>query len=122
MTLSSLTKQTLDNVHLTLVVDGVFFQINQTGIARVWQTLLTQWSATAFAENLVVIDRGNTAPKIEGLTYFSMALYDYRDAALESEKLQAVCDQFEADLFISTYYTTPLRTPTISMIYDMVPE
>jgi len=122
MTLSSLTKQTSDNVHLTVIVDGVFFQINQTGIARVWQTLLTQWSHTPFAHNLVVIDRGNTAPKIEGLTYFSMALYDYRDAALESEKLQAVCDKFEADLFISTYYTTPLRTPTISMIYDMVPE
>lgn len=105
-----------------IVVDAVFFQINQTGIARVWQTLLTQWSQSSFAKNFVVIDRGNTAPKIDGITYVSLDLYDYRDTALDSERLQVVCDRLQADLFISTYYTTPLRTPSILPIYDMVPE
>lgn len=106
----------------TLVIDGVFFQIGYTGIARVWQSLLNEWKKSNFSENIVVIDRGNTAPKIEGIRYYSMPLYNYDEKALDSEKLQAVCDQFNADLFISTYYTLPLSTPSILMVHDMIPE
>jgi len=105
-----------------IIVDSVFFQINQTGIARVWKKLLEEWQKSNFSEHIIVIDRGNTAPKIEGIRYYSMPLYDYREKALESERLQAVCDQLQADLFISTYYTTPLSTPSILMVHDMIPE
>lgn len=115
-------KEGLGRPQFIIIIDAIFFQINQTGIARVWHTLLTQWSQSSFAKNLVVIDRGNTAPKFDGITYFSMPLYDYRDAALDSERLQEVCDRLQADLFISTYYTTPLKMPSIAIIYDMVPE
>ena len=105
----------------TLVIDGVFFQIGYTGIARVWQSLLNEWKKSHFSEHIIVIDRGNTAPKIDGIFYYSMPLYNYNQKALESEKLQAVCDQFDADLFISTYYTLPLSTPSILMVHDMIP-
>lgn len=105
-----------------VVIDGVFFQINQTGIARVWKKLFEEWQKSNFSKHIIVIDRGNTAPKINGIFYYSMPLYDYREKALESERLQAVCDQFKADLFISTYYTTPLSTPSILMVHDMIPE
>ena len=105
-----------------IVIDGIFFQINQTGIARVWKKLLEEWQKSNFSENIIVINRGNTAPKIDGICYYSMSLYDYREKALESERLQTVCDQFNADLFISTYYTTPLSTPSILMLHDIIPE
>ena len=105
-----------------IVIDGIFFQINQTGIARVLKKLLEEWQKSNFSEHIIVIDRGNTAPKIDGICYYSMPLYDYREKALESERLQTVCDQFNADLFISTYYTTPLSTPSILMLHDMIPE
>jgi glycosyltransferase involved in cell wall biosynthesis len=105
-----------------LVIDGVFFQIGYTGIARVWQSLLMEWQKCHFSENIVVIDRGNTAPKIEGIFYYSMPLYNYDEKAVDSEKLQAICAQFNADLFISTYYTLPLSTPSILMVHDMIPE
>jgi len=36
--------------------------------------------------------------------------------------LQEVCDQEAADLFVSTYYTTPLSTPSVFIAYDMIPE
>jgi glycosyltransferase involved in cell wall biosynthesis len=36
--------------------------------------------------------------------------------------LQQICDEEKADLFISTYYTTPLSTPSVFMAYDMIPE
>ena len=106
----------------TLVIDGVFFQIGHTGIARVWQSLFIEWQKCHFSENIVVIDRGNTAPKIEGIFYYSMPLYNYEEKAIDSEKIQAVCDQVNADLFISTYYTLPLSTPSILMVHDMIPE
>jgi len=105
-----------------VIIDGVFFQINQTGIARVWKKLLEEWQKSNSSEHIIIINRGNTAPKIEGIHYYSMPLYNYEEKALDSEKLQAICDQFNADLFISTYYTLPLSTPSILMVHDMIPE
>ncbi|ACK66928.1 glycosyl transferase group 1 [Rippkaea orientalis PCC 8801] len=106
----------------TVVIDGVFFQFNQTGIARVWRSLLEEWANTEFGDNLLVLDRSNTAPKVSGITYKQIQPYDYRYSALDCTILQGVCDQMGADIFISSYYTTPLSTPTVFMAYDMVPE
>ena len=39
-----------------IVIDGVFFQIGRSGIARVWQSLLGLWSGTPFGDRLVVMD------------------------------------------------------------------
>ncbi len=106
----------------TIVIDGVFFQLNQTGIARLWRALLEEWSQSGFAAHLVVLDRGYTTPKIEGIEYRSWELYDYRFTELDCQRLQEICDQVRADVFISSYYTTPLTTPSVFMAYDMVPE
>ncbi len=107
---------------LKIIIDGVFFQINPTGIARVWRSILTTWQDTGFAQSLIVIDRGQTAPRIAGITYYEMPLYDYREIGQDCKHLQEICDRHGADLFISTYFTTPLRTPSILMVHDMIPE
>ena len=107
------------------IVDGVFFQIakfNQSGIGQVWQSLLKQWAINDFAKHIIVLDRGGTAPRIDGIFYCSIPPYDYQQAALDAQMLQQVCDDQQADLFISTYYTTPLSTPSVFMAYDMIPE
>ncbi len=105
-----------------ILIDGVFFQLYQTGIARVWKSLLEEWSQTPFIKNIVVLDRANTAPKISGVTYCQIPAYDYAQTDADRAMLQQVCDELGADLFISTYYTTPLETPSVFMGYDMVPE
>ncbi|MEM8779698.1 MAG: glycosyltransferase [Cyanobacteria bacterium P01_G01_bin.49] len=107
---------------LTVVIDGVFFQLNNTGIARVWHSLLETWIRSGFAQHLILLDRNNTAPKILGITYRIVEPYDYRFTSLDSTRLQAICDEVQADVFISTYYTTPLSTPTVFIAHDMVPE
>ncbi|MBE9175537.1 glycosyltransferase [Synechocystis salina LEGE 06155] len=107
---------------MKIVIDGIFFQIADTGIARVWRTLLEKWCDSGFIENIILIDRGYTAPSLPGLRYYHLPLFDYEEEALFSGKLQDICDQFNADLFISTYYTTPLYTPSVLMIHDMIPE
>jgi glycosyltransferase involved in cell wall biosynthesis len=107
---------------MTIAIDGVFFQLYKTGIARVWKTLLQEWAKNGFGKYLVVLDRANTAPKIPGIRYFSTPPYDLKTHAEDREMLEEICNQIGADLFISTYYTTPLTTPSVFMAYDMIPE
>ncbi len=63
-----------------------------------------------------------TAPKITGIRYRTIPAYDYNNTEADSEMLQQVCDEEDAELFISSYYTTPLSTPSVFMAYDMIPE
>ena len=105
-----------------VIVDGVFFQLYNTGIARVWRSLLEEWAANGFAKHIVVLDRAGTAPKVPGIWYRAVPAYDYGTTEGDREMLQQVCDAEGAELFISTYYTTPLSTPSIFMAYDMIPE
>ncbi len=107
---------------LTIVVDGVFFQMYRTGIARVWRSLLEEWAENGFAKHIIVLDRVGTSPKIPGIRYCTVPAYDYSKTDADREMLQQVCDEEGADLFISTYYTTPLSTPSVFMAYDMIPE
>ncbi|MEH1904856.1 MAG: class I SAM-dependent methyltransferase [Nostoc sp.] len=105
-----------------ILVDGVFFQLYQTGIARVWKSLLEEWVNIGFARHIVVLDRAGTAPKIPGIRYRSIPGYDYNNTDPDREMLQQVCDEEGTDLFISSYYTTPTTTPSVFMAYDMIPE
>ncbi|MEG4026328.1 glycosyltransferase [Microcoleus sp. S13C4] len=105
-----------------IIVDGVFFQLYKTGIARVWKSLLEEWGESGFAKHIVVLDRAGTAPKISGIWYRNVPPYDYESTDTDREMLQQVCEEEGANLFISTYYTTPLSTPSIFMGYDMIPE
>ena len=107
---------------VNIIVDGVFFQLYRTGIARVWQSLLEEWGKTGFGKHIIVLDRAGTSPKIAGIRYLNIPPYDYGTRETDREMLQQVCDQENADLFISTYYTTPLSTPSVFMAYDMIPE
>ncbi len=105
-----------------VIVDGVFFQLYNTGIARVWRSLLEEWVHQDFAKHIIVLDRAGTAPKIPGIAYCPVPAYDYDNTDSDRTMLQQVCDELEADLFISTYYTTPLSTPSVFIAYDMTPE
>jgi len=105
-----------------MIVDGVFFQLYKTGIARVWKSLLEEWVNNGFAKHIVVLDRAGTAPKIPGIRYRLLPAYDYNNTDADRQILQQVCDEEAADLFISSYYTTPTTTPSVFMAYDMIPE
>ena len=108
-----------------IIIDGVFFQIaksRNSGIGQVWIALLEEWVNNGFNKYIIFIDRDNTAPKIEGIKYYTAQKYDYSKTGSDAEILQAICDEFRGNLFISTYYTTPLLTPSVFMAYDMIPE
>lgn len=117
-------QQSLQSQHLSpkIALDAVFFQLYKTGIARVWKSLLEEWQNNSFAKHIVVFDRGGTAPKIPGIRYRTVPAYDYANTEADRAMLQQICDEEGADLFISTYYTTPISTPSVFMAHDMIPE
>ena len=112
----------LEQKKFKVIIDGVFFQSFKTGIARLWKSLLEEWVKDGFAEHILVLDRGGSAPKIAGINYRNIQLYNYSMASFDREILQNICDEENADIFISTYYTTPISTPSVFIAYDMIPE
>jgi glycosyltransferase involved in cell wall biosynthesis len=114
--------EAIDVAPPTILIDGVFFQLYKTGIARVWRSLFEAWSGDPFCRNIVVLDRGNTAPRIAGIEYRTIPEFSYENIDADREMLQRICDAEGASLFISTYYTTPITTPSVFMGYDMIPE
>jgi glycosyltransferase involved in cell wall biosynthesis len=109
-------------VTAVIVVDGIFFQIHNTGISVVWQELLKVWGSSNLGPRIRVLDRGETAPRIPGIQYHGIPLFDPDDMGGDSLMLQEICDELKAGVFISTYYSSPTRTPSVSLIYDMIPE
>ena len=103
-----------------LLVDGVFFQLNNSGIARVWRSIL-EILATDPEIEILFLDRGN-APIISNINYVPFPAYQVLDTAADSQLIQKICDTFHVDAFTSTYYTTPVTTPMVLMVYDMIPE
>jgi glycosyltransferase involved in cell wall biosynthesis len=105
-----------------ILIDGIFFQLMNTGIARLWRELLMEWSKTDFAPSILLLDRVGTAPKFTGIRTRLIPAYNYNTTDKDRSMLQSICDEEGADLFVSTYYTTPLTTPSVFYAYDMIPE
>jgi glycosyltransferase involved in cell wall biosynthesis len=106
-----------------IVVDGVFFQhFLKSGIARVWRSYLREWVRTGFAERVVFLDRGGAGPRLPGLPTRSIPPWRDDLTAQDSLRLQRICDEEGAALFVSTYYTTPIATPSAMLVYDLIPE
>jgi glycosyltransferase involved in cell wall biosynthesis len=106
-----------------VAIDAVFFQWNTTGIARVWDSLLKEWSRNGFGSRVVVLDRAGTAPRYPGLSYAAAPAYPAGgDMEADREVVEAVCRRSDAGVFASTYYTFPQQTPSVFVAYDMIPE
>lgn len=105
---------------IKLLVDGVFFQLNDTGIARVWRSVLELLAADGRFQ-IYFLDRGR-APAIAGIEYIPFPNYLCIHCPADSRLIQDICDSYGIDVFTSSYYTTPVNTPMLLMVYDMIPE
>ncbi|MBN2143428.1 MAG: glycosyltransferase family 4 protein [Candidatus Aureabacteria bacterium] len=110
-------------IHPRILIDGIFFQLNPaTGIARVWKNLLKEWSKTPFARHILLLDRNGTAPSFQHIRKRIIPCFDYKTYLDDRMNLEKICREENADLFISTYYTIPNKTPSLFFAYDMIPE
>lgn len=105
-----------------IVVDGIFWQYLSSGIGRVWENLLLEWVKSGFGDHVIVLDRAGTAPRLDGVHYWTIAKHDFERTAEDSLYLDRVCRQLGADLFVSTYYSSPTATASFFSGYDMIPE
>ena len=105
-----------------LVVDGVMFQVGGDGIRRVWRQILAQWLEWGLGEDILLLDRDHTCPDLNLPHVRVIQPYDDEQPDGDRIRLQQVCDEENACVFISTWYTTPIHTPGILLIHDMIPE
>ena len=106
-----------------IVIDGYFFQHSfRSGISRVWRNLLREWSSNGFGNQIIFLDRGGSAPRFENVHYFPIEFMTTRHSAQDAIRLEQICRRVSADLFVSTYYTTPLTTASVFIGHDMIPE
>jgi len=105
-----------------IIVDGCAFQDPRSGIARVWSRVLAEWATSDFASNVLVIDRGGLAPKHPGFAYAPALPLVAHDIKAERAMLQSLCDRARAQVFVSTLYSYPERTPSLLLTHDFVPE
>jgi glycosyltransferase involved in cell wall biosynthesis len=106
---------------MKVVVDGVFFQLVNSGIARVWSSIVPHLAQYPDM-HIVVLDRGST-PSFSGIERVPFPSYKMNsNTAADSLLIEKFCRAFGAQVFTSTYYTTPLTIPSTLMVYDMIPE
>lgn len=106
---------------MALVIDGVFFQLAQSGIARIWRATLPLL-AKKLDMPIVFLDRGGVSAKFDGVEVVPFPAYKSKYNAGDSQLLEQICRHYGAKVFISTYYSTPMETPSLLLVYDMIPE
>jgi glycosyltransferase involved in cell wall biosynthesis len=105
---------------MRLLVDGVVFQLARAGIARVWSSILPRLASYPEVE-IVLLDRGG-CPSLDGIERVEFPSYTWTNTAADSFLIDRFCRDLDADVFASTYYTTPVAIPSVLMVYDMIPE
>ena len=106
-----------------ILIDGVFFQQDVvTGIARLWGEILRRWAARDIGRRLVLLRRGRMLPGLDVLRVREVPVFDPDAWQHDPAMVQGVCDELGAAAFLSTYYTHPIRCPSVLWVHDMIPE
>lgn len=107
----------------SIVIDGTgFIEQGRAGVTRMWDAILRDWSGGSFGRRLVVLDRGGYAPRHPGIDYRLFPRVDMTGLKGEEKLLERICEEENAELFISTYYSSVTTVPSVMPIYDMSPE
>lgn len=118
-------KRQISDLKGKVLIDGVIFQLQQkfpAGISRVWSSLLYEIGKTDYAKNILLLDRGNTAPFIEGIKKRVINSYNRFYPNADAKYIEDICAEENANLFISTYYTYTESTKILLMLHDFIPE
>jgi hypothetical protein len=106
---------------LTLIIDGVFLQLERPEPTRLWRSLLPLL-ASHLDIPIVLLDRGGRREQIAGIEVVPYPSYKPKFNTQDSALLERVCRHYGASAFVSTHFTTPLQTPSALLIHDMQPE
>ncbi len=110
---------------MNILFDPIFFEIANTGIARVWASVLNEWNASGINKlhKIYILDRSEKVPRIANYFYIPFCGSKcYKFSGPDSIAIQHICDDLQIDVFVSSYYTFPIKTKSLMMVYDMIPE
>ncbi len=102
-----------------VILDGLFFLVG-TGIGSVWRALFKELATRRLDFDLIVLSYLGAAPKIPGVLYLELPFPGGR--GYPASQLELVCEQLNIDLFVSTYYSFPERTPSLLLVHDCIPD
>lgn len=104
-----------------LLVDGIVFQNENVRLAKFWELVLNGLAQSGRFK-IYLLDRGKS-PMIPCVEYIPFPrAHMFAHSAADSFLIQQVCDHYKIDVFTSTYFTSPVHTPMVLMVCDMIPE
>jgi hypothetical protein len=92
-----------------IVLDCTLSPMAPAKLNETWLALLREWAATGFRDHVVLLDRGGSTARIEGICYRSIP-FASED---EPDMLQRVCDELDATLFLTARNFTARVTPVV---------
>jgi glycosyltransferase involved in cell wall biosynthesis len=110
---------------MKILFDAIFFEFANTGIARVWASVLNEWNTSGINKQheIYILDRSEKVPRISNFFYIPFCgSKGYQFSGTDSISIQHICDDLQIDVFVSSYYTFPVKTKSLMMVYDMIPE
>ena len=108
-----------------VLFDDVFFNVNNTGIARMWRSIFPEFSVvdlrSKYGIELLVLNRSN---QLSGLGFETIDFpnYDYQAPAIDRISIDDVVKDLKVDIFVSSYYTFSTQCNNLGIVYDMIPE
>jgi glycosyltransferase involved in cell wall biosynthesis len=108
-----------------VLFDDVFFNLANSGIARVWRSVFDEPSFKETLENseieLFVLNRSNQLI-YSGFPLIDFPKFDQQHAAIDRLILDEIVSQHDFDIFISSYYTFSHNCRNLFVAYDFIPE
>lgn len=106
-----------------IVLDAVAFQPSLQvphSIKYFWQSIISEWVKASLSQDFVVLVRESQHERFPDDTVVALIPdYFYGDSESDHVGLQSACDQVNAKIFISTFYTYPLSTPSLTVVYSI---
>jgi glycosyltransferase involved in cell wall biosynthesis len=108
-----------------VLFDDVFFNVNNTGIARMWRSIFSEYSSvdlrSKYGIELLVLNRSNQLSGL-GFETIDFPKYDYQTPAIDRMSIDDVVKDLKVDIFMSSYYTFSTQCNNLGVVYDMIPE
>ena len=109
-----------------ILLDDIFFGEADTGIARLWRAVLLCYKNNPHIVQSRNLDLWilNRTDKLNNFDFPSIDFpeYDHAHPAVDRQLFSKVLKQNEFRLFVSTYLTFPIGTPSLMVVYDLIPE
>lgn len=110
---------------IRVLFDDVFFNVNNTGIARMWRSIFSELSVvdvqSKYGIELLILNRSNQLSGL-GFETIDFPKYDYQTPAIDRMSIDDVVSDLKVDIFMSSYYTFSTQCNNLGVVYDMIPE